>query len=26
MREGFAGMVPEELIGVVVRRATSWGG
>lgn len=26
MREGFSGMVPEDLIGVVVRRAASWGG
>jgi len=26
MRAGFAGMVPEDLIGVAVRRAASWGG
>jgi DNA polymerase I-like protein with 3'-5' exonuclease and polymerase domains len=26
MREGFAGMVPEDLISVTVRRAASWGG
>jgi DNA polymerase I-like protein with 3'-5' exonuclease and polymerase domains len=26
MREGFAGMVPEDLITVAVRRAASWGG
>ena len=26
MRKGFSGMVPEDLIGVVVRRAASWGG
>ena len=26
MRSGFAGMVPEDLIGVAVRRAASWGG
>jgi len=26
MRDGFAGMVPEDLITVAVRRAGSWGG
>lgn len=26
MRQGFAGMVPEEIITVAVRQATSWGG
>jgi hypothetical protein len=26
MRGGFAGMVPEDLIEVAVRRAASWGG
>ena len=26
MKEGFTGMVPAELIGVMVRRAASWGG